>query len=213
MAKPETLYPSAPAGTAAEKPSKAEIDAIKAKMLDLLMNGKPADYDLAGYETGDLLPEEHVRGLSLAGKDYPVTCKQMFDDIQNERKALHSVSPTNFDKQTDYTNALAAEAKDLDPVKWYTEEKKVWGCSTWAEVKEMFPTPPPPPPPAEQRAVDDIGIPTQASDILIANGIETVGDLEQKTEAELLALDGLGPSYLENIKDALASLGKSLKAE
>ena len=41
--------------------------------------------------------------------------------------------------------------------------------------------------------------------------INTVDDLCSKTEAEILAVPGIGPSYLENIKDALALIGKSLK--
>lgn len=46
-----------------------------------------------------------------------------------------------------------------------------------------------------------------------AEDITTIEQLENMTEAEVLAVDGIGPVSLQSIIDALALEGKSLKAE
>lgn len=48
-------------------------------------------------------------------------------------------------------------------------------------------------------------------DALYNKEIRTVGDVTQKTEAELLELPGIGAVRLKKIKEALAALGLALK--
>ncbi len=47
--------------------------------------------------------------------------------------------------------------------------------------------------------------------MLYCKEIRTIGDLVQKTEAELLELPGIGVVRLKKIKEALAALGLALK--
>lgn len=48
-------------------------------------------------------------------------------------------------------------------------------------------------------------------DALYSKGVRTVGDVTQKTEAELLELPGIGVARLKKIKEALDHLGLALK--
>src|SRR5262249_9966414 len=55
--------------------------------------------------------------------------------------------------------------------------------------------------------VDDLKLPPRAASSLRREGITTVGQLATKTEAELLAIDGIGPASVEEIKAKLTGLG------
>lgn len=57
------------------------------------------------------------------------------------------------------------------------------------------------------------GLSTRTSNALIAASIRTVGGLVRKTSDDILALEGLGAAGVKEVKDALKSLGVSLREE
>ncbi len=58
--------------------------------------------------------------------------------------------------------------------------------------------------------VHDLKLPARAAASLQREGITTVGQLATRTEDELLALDGIGPASLVDIKSKLTELGLTL---
>ena len=58
--------------------------------------------------------------------------------------------------------------------------------------------------------VDDLKLPARAAASLQREGITTVGQLAARTEDELLALDGIGPASVVDIKSKLTELGLTL---
>lgn len=56
------------------------------------------------------------------------------------------------------------------------------------------------------------GLSTRTSNALINASIRTVGGLARKTEDDILALEGIGAAGLKEVKDALKTLGATLKA-
>ena len=60
---------------------------------------------------------------------------------------------------------------------------------------------------ATDAPVDDLKLPPRATSSLRREGITTVGQLAAKTEDELLAIDGIGPASVEEIKAKLTDLG------
>src|SRR5262249_4303322 len=60
---------------------------------------------------------------------------------------------------------------------------------------------------AVDKPIDDLKLPPRAASSLLREGITTVGQLATKTEAELLAIDGIGPASVEEIKAKLTGLG------
>lgn len=59
--------------------------------------------------------------------------------------------------------------------------------------------------------VEDLGLSGRIEHALAEAGIRTVGGLARKREADLLELDGMGPKAVNEIKEALAARGVSLK--
>ena len=62
-------------------------------------------------------------------------------------------------------------------------------------------------PAASSPALDGLGLSARTLASLHADGITTVEQLAAKSEAELLALDGIGPASASEIKAKLAELG------
>jgi DNA-directed RNA polymerase subunit alpha len=60
--------------------------------------------------------------------------------------------------------------------------------------------------------VEELGLSARIEHALAEAGIRTVGGLARKKEADLLELDGMGPKAVNEIKDALAARGVTLKA-
>lgn len=60
--------------------------------------------------------------------------------------------------------------------------------------------------------IEDLGLSTRTENALIAASIRTAGGLARKSEADLLATDGLGEKGISEIKKALTDLNLSLKA-
>ena len=60
---------------------------------------------------------------------------------------------------------------------------------------------------AADAPVDDLKLPPRATSSLRREGITTVAQLAAKTEDELLAIDGIGPASVEEIKAKLTDLG------
>ncbi len=60
--------------------------------------------------------------------------------------------------------------------------------------------------------VSELGLSTRTESVLSDAGIRTVGGLVRKNEEDILGLSGLGQKGLQEIKDALANLGLSLKS-
>jgi DNA-directed RNA polymerase subunit alpha len=60
--------------------------------------------------------------------------------------------------------------------------------------------------------IEDLGLSTRTENALISASIRTAGGLTRKSEEDLLSTDGLGEKGITEIKNALASLGLSLKA-
>ncbi len=59
-------------------------------------------------------------------------------------------------------------------------------------------------------SIDDLKLPPRAASSLHREGIATVGDLAARTEDDLLAIDGIGPASVAEIKARLADRGLSL---
>jgi carbon monoxide dehydrogenase subunit G len=64
--------------------------------------------------------------------------------------------------------------------------------------------------PAADTPVDAVKLPARAAASLQREGITTVGQLATRTEDELLALDGIGPASVVDIKSKLTELGLTL---
>jgi carbon monoxide dehydrogenase subunit G/Fe2+ transport system protein FeoA len=62
-------------------------------------------------------------------------------------------------------------------------------------------------PSAAGAPIDDLKLPPRATSSLRREGITTVGQLATKTEDELLAIDGIGPASVDEIKSKLTDLG------
>ncbi len=62
-----------------------------------------------------------------------------------------------------------------------------------------------------KKSVEDIGLSTRTVNTLIAGAVKTVGGLIRKTPETLNELDGMGDKGINEIKEALANLGLSLK--
>ncbi len=61
--------------------------------------------------------------------------------------------------------------------------------------------------------IEDIELASRTTNALIRGGIKTIGGLLRKNEEDLLALEGFGQKALDELKDKLAELGVSIKAE
>ncbi|TSC53694.1 MAG: hypothetical protein LiPW39_119 [Parcubacteria group bacterium LiPW_39] len=59
--------------------------------------------------------------------------------------------------------------------------------------------------------VEDLKLSARTANALLEGGIKTVGGLIKKTEASLLAIDGMGGKGITEVKKALKKLGLSLK--
>ena len=60
-------------------------------------------------------------------------------------------------------------------------------------------------------SVGDLGLSVRCRNGLKSAGVETIGDLVHKTEAELLAIKGLGRKSLREIKGALTTVALELR--
>ncbi|HEX7994472.1 MAG TPA: SRPBCC domain-containing protein, partial [Streptosporangiaceae bacterium] len=63
---------------------------------------------------------------------------------------------------------------------------------------------------AAATAIDELKLPARATSSLHKNGITTIGELASKNADELLAIDGIGPASVEDIKAKLTDLGLTL---
>jgi hypothetical protein len=61
-----------------------------------------------------------------------------------------------------------------------------------------------------QAPVEDLQLPVRAFNSLRREGIHTVGDLAARNEADLLAINNLGPQSVSEIKQKLAERGLAL---
>lgn len=66
------------------------------------------------------------------------------------------------------------------------------------------------PPGGPDTPVSDLGMSVRATNSLLVEGIETVGELIRKTQQELLELPLISNSIVQQIKDALATRGLAL---
>jgi carbon monoxide dehydrogenase subunit G len=64
--------------------------------------------------------------------------------------------------------------------------------------------------PAASAPIDDLKLPVRATSSLRKDGIATIGQLATKSEDELLAIDGIGPASVDDIKAKLSDLGLAL---
>ncbi len=65
---------------------------------------------------------------------------------------------------------------------------------------------------ASKVKIEDLGLSTRTENALVSASIRTAGGLARKSEADLLATDGLGEKGINEIKKALSDLNLSLKA-
>jgi carbon monoxide dehydrogenase subunit G len=63
---------------------------------------------------------------------------------------------------------------------------------------------------AAQLPIEELGLPVRSFNSLRREGVHTVGGLAARTEKELLAIDGLGPQSIKEIKSRLADHGLTL---
>jgi carbon monoxide dehydrogenase subunit G len=61
-----------------------------------------------------------------------------------------------------------------------------------------------------QLPIEELGLPVRSFNSLRREGVHTVGGLAARTEKELLAIDGLGPQSVKEIKTKLADRGLAL---
>ncbi len=59
--------------------------------------------------------------------------------------------------------------------------------------------------------VEDLNLPARVSGALTSAGIRTIGGLTRKKESDLLEIEGVGKKAIDQIKEALAKLGLTLK--
>src|SRR5690606_327791 len=65
----------------------------------------------------------------------------------------------------------------------------------------------------DDRLIEELEVGVRAYNCLKRAGIQTVGDLIQRSESELNAIPNFGKRSTEEVKDALAQLGLSLREE
>src|SRR6516225_4568026 len=63
---------------------------------------------------------------------------------------------------------------------------------------------------AGQASIEELGLPVRAYNSLRRVGIHTVDDLSARTEADLLAIENLGPQSVRDIKERMAGIGRHL---
>ncbi|MGH3122058.1 MAG: DNA-directed RNA polymerase subunit alpha C-terminal domain-containing protein, partial [Streptosporangiaceae bacterium] len=63
---------------------------------------------------------------------------------------------------------------------------------------------------AAQLPIEELNLPVRSFNSLRREGVHTVGGLAARTEKELLAIDGLGPQSIKEIKSRLADHGMAL---
>jgi carbon monoxide dehydrogenase subunit G len=63
---------------------------------------------------------------------------------------------------------------------------------------------------AEPAMIEELNLPVRAYNSLRRVGIHTVDDLSARTEADLLAIENLGPQSVREIKERLAGIGRHL---
>ena len=63
---------------------------------------------------------------------------------------------------------------------------------------------------AAQLPIEELNLPVRSFNSLRREGVHTVGGLAARTEKELLAIDGLGPQSIKEIKSRLADHGLAL---
>jgi carbon monoxide dehydrogenase subunit G len=63
---------------------------------------------------------------------------------------------------------------------------------------------------AAQLPIEELGLPVRSFNSLRREGVHTVGGLAARSEKELLAIDGLGPQSIKEIKNRLADHGLTL---
>jgi DNA-directed RNA polymerase subunit alpha len=65
----------------------------------------------------------------------------------------------------------------------------------------------------DSMSIDELDLSVRSNNCLRRAGINTVGDLLKKTEAEMMKVRNLGKKSLEEIKKKLADMGLSLRKE
>jgi carbon monoxide dehydrogenase subunit G len=63
---------------------------------------------------------------------------------------------------------------------------------------------------AAQQPIEELNLPVRSYNSLRREGVHTVGTLTARTESELLAIDGLGPQSVKEIRQRLADWGLTL---
>ena len=72
---------------------------------------------------------------------------------------------------------------------------------------------PPEPVEGDDRLIEELEIGVRAYNCLKRAGIQTIGELVQKSESELKAIPNFGDRSIDEVKEALASLGLALRAD
>ena len=65
----------------------------------------------------------------------------------------------------------------------------------------------------DDRLIEELEIGVRAYNCLKRAGVQTVGDLVQRSESELNAIPNFGKRSTEEVKEALTALGLSLRDE
>ena len=99
------------------------------------------------------------------------------------------------------TGAAAAEAASAEPPG--AEPASAGAASAGAEANGLAAD-------AAQLPIEELDLPVRSFNSLRREGVHTVGGLAARTEKELLAIDGLGPQSIKEIKSRLANHGMTL---
>lgn len=91
-------------------------------------------------KVGDELERPHVTALAQAGRDIPVIARRVYEEIMSEKKALSAITPRDYDTKAKFAAALDAVCHHIARATWVQKLEDKYEVSTWAELKELFPT-------------------------------------------------------------------------
>ena len=129
------IYPRAKEGIEKDVIDK-KVDAPA--MVALIEGGAPAGY--SGFKEGDRLSKVDVCSIIQSGRNCSREMADLYDEIEDEKKAMAGVRISNIATQTAYVAELDKVKNHLDSAKWLAGVKAEANVSTWTALKEIYPT-------------------------------------------------------------------------
>ncbi|MBI2624692.1 DNA-directed RNA polymerase subunit alpha [Candidatus Parcubacteria bacterium] len=145
-----------------------------------------------------------VRRVNYTVEDMRVGDRTDFNKLRLEIETDGTLSPA--DALTSATKILAAQFQALAEIEPLPTETEVSDTDTETPLKaptilddEM------------KTKVEDLGLPTRFTKTLIKGGIRTLAGLANKSEEQLLAIEGLGEKGIKEIRKVIGQYGLTLK--